>query len=290
MKIVGGLVAAVLLIVVGGIGWLYADAHRAREANADYVALGSSFAAGPGVAARSDDAPGLCGQSAGNYAHLLARARHLRLLDRSCGGSTTGHILRDSQLFQTPQIEDVKPTTKLVTITTGGNDLSYLGGLWSASCKLQPAALPWWLKSACKAKPGDASPAKLASLSASMDAVAKEVRRRAPHARLVFVDYTTILPDSGSCPDRLPLSPADLANARTVGHALEQVTADVARRNDAVLVRASALTRGHDVCAKDPWVFGWVFPKSFGYGPAAYHPNDKAMVAIAEALDAQLPR
>ena len=286
----GAIVGTLVLLALLGIGWLFHDARRAREPQPDYVALGSSFAAGPGVVERSGDAPILCGQSADNYAHLLARKRGLRLLDRSCGGSTTADILTRHQFFQTAQIEAVQPSTRLVTITTGGNDLGYLGGMWGASCHHQPGALPWWLKSACKAMFGQPVDAKLRELTASMDAVAKSVRRRTPQATIAFIDYTTVLPEGAGC-SRLPLSAAELMQARTLAAGLARVTAQVAHDNGATLIRASDLTRGHDVCSADPWVFGWAFPKSFlGFGPYAYHPTAKAMTVIAQALDERLPR
>ena len=222
--------------------------------------------------------------------HLIARKRQLRLLDRSCGGSTTADILTHHQLFQTAQIEAMQPTTRLVTITAGGNDRGYLGGMWGASCHHQPDALPWWLKTACKARFGQPVDAKLRDLAVSMDAVAKRVRRRAPNATIAFIDYTTVLPEGAGCP-RLPLSAQELAQARTLAAGLARVTAQVARDNGAILIRASDLTRGHDVCSADPWVCGWEFPQSFlGFRPYAYHLTAKAMAVIADALDVRLPR
>jgi hypothetical protein len=115
------------------------------------------------------------------------------------------------------------------------------------------------------------------------------VRERAPHAKLIFVDYVTVLPASGSCPDRLPLLAAQLARGRFVAARLNRITKNAARRSGAVLVEASKLSRNHDVCANEPWVSGWEFPISpTAFGPIAYHPNQKAMKAIADALGQQL--
>jgi len=54
--------------------------------------------------------------------------------------------------------------------------------------------------------------------------IAAEVRRRSPRAILVFVDYTTVLPESGDCPDRLPLTAEQLAQGRALARELEQTT------------------------------------------------------------------
>ncbi len=80
-----------------------------------------------------------------------------------------------------------------------------------------------------------------------------------------------------------------LIRGREVGHRLSEVTAQAARESGARLVTASRITRGHDVCSTDPWVFGWAFPRQpSDFGPVAYHPNEKAMQAIANALDSGL--
>jgi hypothetical protein len=61
-----------------------------------YVAMGSSFAAGPGITPRASASPRRAGRSAGNYAHLVARALGLELRDVTYSGATTSDILRPS--------------------------------------------------------------------------------------------------------------------------------------------------------------------------------------------------
>ena len=48
-------------------------------AGSRYVAVGSSFAAGPGLTPRAPASPRRAGRSSGNYAHLVARALGLDL-------------------------------------------------------------------------------------------------------------------------------------------------------------------------------------------------------------------
>lgn len=52
-----------------------------------YVAMGSSFAAGPGLPAGDPPRKDRCNRSTKNSAHLLAEKRGLSLLDVSCGGA-----------------------------------------------------------------------------------------------------------------------------------------------------------------------------------------------------------
>jgi hypothetical protein len=64
----------------------------------------------------------------------------------------------------------------------------------------------------------------------------------------------------------------------------------VARDTGALLVRASEITHGHDICSADPWVYPDTFPNTpFSYGPAAYHPTEQAMQAIADAINQSIP-
>ena len=54
-----------------------------------YVAMGSSFAAGPGLPTRVPGSPRRAGRSTGNYAHIVARALSLDLYDVTFSGATT---------------------------------------------------------------------------------------------------------------------------------------------------------------------------------------------------------
>ena len=60
---------------------------------ARYVALGSSFAAGPGPGWRAPGSPRRAGRSSANYAHLIAAHLGLELTDVTYSGATTRDIL-----------------------------------------------------------------------------------------------------------------------------------------------------------------------------------------------------
>ncbi|WP_280391407.1 GDSL-type esterase/lipase family protein, partial [Nocardia wallacei] len=103
-----------------------------------YVALGSSYAAGPGLEPVED---GPCARSGQNYAHRVAAAAGLDLVDASCSGATTADVLNRSQTvagtLMPPQIGAVTSYTRLVTVTVGGNDLNLVGSMLAGSgCEL----------------------------------------------------------------------------------------------------------------------------------------------------------
>lgn len=271
--------AALLALVISSC--TTAPAAQPIPAGAKYVAMGSSFAAGPGIPSYYETPPAPCARSNGNYAHLTASRHGLALTDVSCSGATTAHLTGRRAVPQgdslPPQLDALTPDTGLVTITIGGNDINYIGRLSAAGCNMLAAQS--WDKEKCPMPPMP-DEAAYAALALRMDAIAKEVRRRAPDARLVFVDYLTILPMTGDC-KALALFPFDADNSREVARRLAAITAKAAVDNGADLLKASALSADHDACAADPWMNG--FPISSGAG-AAFHPNAKGMAAVAEAL------
>lgn len=254
---------------------------------AQYVAMGSSFAAGPGVTSSADNPPNRCGRSMDNYARILARRRGLSLVDVTCSGATTAHILGPWEELP-PQIEAVSAETRLVTVTIGGNDLRYIGRLMAASCEQvanqspEAAANP-----SCRAMPAPA-PEAFTKAEAGMREIAEQVRQRAPQAKLIFVDYLTVLPPDGTC-SVTPLAEAQANLGRAVAQQLAALTAQVAKESRAGLVQASRLSADHHACAKEPWMEGYV-PAGGGAGPAPYHPNLAGMTAVADALDKLLGR
>lgn len=248
---------------------------------ARYVAMGSSYAAGPGVPDAADTDI-RCARSTNNYAHQFARKRGLTLVDVSCSGATTNDILAASGRAAA-QISAVTADTRLVTVTIGGNDVGFVTLLGSASCRQLRVH---------KKMPGARCPAPPAisddtwrSLSASMKRIADGVRARAPEARLVFVDYPLVLPQTGRC-SATPMTAEEAGAGRARAERLAAVTAAAARSSNAILVRASSLSIGHDACSVSPWINGFPLPGQRPFVP--YHPNFAGMSAVAEALDKAL--
>ena len=252
---------------------------------AKYVAMGSSFAAGPGIPDYYETPATPCARSTGNYAHLLATRLNLALTDVSCSGATTAHLTGRRPVpggnSLPPQLDALTPDTRLVTITIGGNDIGYIGRLSAAGCNMLAAMS--FDKEKCPAVPLPAEE-DYSALALRMDAIAKEVHSRSPEARLVFVDYLTILPETGDC-EAMRLFDFDTQESRQVAHRLAAITAKAAADNGADILKASDLSQGHDACASDPWMNG--YPIRNGKA-APLHPNAKGMIGVADALDALL--
>lgn len=290
-KIASRLSALVLAI------WAPAVAQaKPLPAGAHYVAMGSSFASGSGIPPYVPSAPVRCQRSAENYANQLARKRKLNLIDVSCGGATTAHILGPWNELP-PQVDALTADTALVTITIGGNDLGYIGGLIAGSCggsavsgaTAQPLCHMISAGRRSGASLPTATEESWREVEAALTNIVAEIRRRSPRARIVFVDYLTVLPDGALC-RQTPLSQQAAATGRATAARLARLTAKVARRNSAEVLRASELSRkAHSACAAAPWMAGFIPPAgSSSFVP--YHPNLAGMTAVAEALDRLLRR
>lgn len=278
-----------LLIPILLVSAVAAQSSAAPKAAADYVGMGSSYASAPGVDRRALGSPVQCLQSDANYAHLFAAQRHLSLNDQSCSGATTDSILASWRGLPA-QINAVGPVTQLVTITVGGNDVDFVGDLYAWSCQNVGARRGLKPQRAC-AQPILPINAAWTQLARNFQTIVAGIHQRSPRAKIVFIDYPTLLPAHGACPARLPLTPGELDTARTIATRLAAVTRQAASDSGSVLVAAGALTAGHDLCSADPWMTGLITPASAtGFKAIPYHPTAASMRAIAAALDRVLPR
>lgn len=249
-----------------------------------YVALGDSYTAAPGL-------PGAalpCLRSAENYPSLVAGSlgEPVVLDDRSCVGADTSSLTQPQRLGGSrlpPQLDALDARTDLVTLSMGGNDEALFVRLLSGCLSLaadDPDGSP------C-ADADAASP--LASVLPTIqqrlvDAV-EEVRRRAPSAQVLLVGYPQLVPARGGCPDRLPLAAGDVGFARGVNRALADAVEAAAAAAGAGYVDLWRASRGHDVCADEPWVNGAGVDPS---GAIPFHPLPVGQRATADLVVAEV--
>lgn len=248
---------------------------RTLPAGAAYVSMGSSFAAGAGIGPLQEGSPQRCSRTTNNYASLLAERLELVLIDTSCSGATTEHVIsRWDELG--PQIDAVNEQTRLVTITVGGNDLGYVANLFAGSCG-QGVALT---DGPCKPviEPTEADYAKL---EARLKAISAEVFRRSPRSRLIFVQYLTLL-SADTC-GLETISEKDAALAREVARRLSQSTRRAALESGAEVLAIDLESKAHAPCSAEPWSFG--FPSDHDWTKGTpWHPNAVGHAQIAKSL------
>jgi lysophospholipase L1-like esterase len=278
---IGG--ALLLILALATVAFVVVQGRRTPTDRPYYVALGSSFAAGAGLGRLQAGSPLLCARSVDGYPQQLARAQRWPIVDMSCGGAVTRHLLHGGQFFQGPQMRTITPATRLVTITVGGNDVGYVADLSLLAARHtntlfgRAVRLLWSGPRAMAARRFD-------RLHDELSATLSAGHARAPAAIVVVATYPAILPRRGTCAT-VGLSEDEAATMRQVADRLAAVTAEVAAAKGARLVDMNRLGNGHDACAADPWTRGW----SNG-GVAPFHPTLAGARATAAAIAAAVAR
>jgi lysophospholipase L1-like esterase len=278
MRIVSVTVGLVAVTALAIFGFLYWQGTRTPATDGEYVALGSSFAAGIGLGPRAADSPIHCFRTTAGYPAHVAKRTGLRLVDMTCSGSTSAHILDGGQLMLGPQLAAVGPEARLVTITTGGNDVGYIGDLMTASGSM--GVLMSWINGPIR----PAADRPYDRVTANLKQIVRQVRIKAPDARIMLVSYPAVLADQGNCA-ATGVSDAQARISRDVAARLAAATRIAAEEEGALLIDMAALSKGHDVCSDSPWVYGAVADTG-----TAFHPNAAGSAAIASSVIRALAR
>lgn len=256
------------------------------------AALGSSFAAGPGIQPVADPA---AMRSSRNYAHLLADRLGAALVDLTVSGATTATILHTPQVTMTgaqypPQIHGLPAHADLVTVTAGGNDLQFAASMlfeaWSATDPRSP------IVTMMAPQFPDGIPVPTSSTVEAMAQglvdIVHAVRSRAVDARVMLVDYLTVVADATTTNEEWPLSAEQTASFRAIQNGIAQSYRIAAGRAEVEVLRASELSLDHGLGSVEPWVFG--FQPALETTAWSFHPNERGMAAVADALAEVLGR
>ncbi len=244
-----------------------------------YVAIGSSMAAGPGILPTAAGAPLRAGRSARNYPHLVAQRLGLDLVDVTYSGATTANVLTDPQHGAPPQADALDGSEVLVTVTIGGNDVGYVPLVTAAALPRIVRALPLLGGVVRDKLDPTARDRALVDVAESLKEVGRTLRQRSPQAKVLFVDYLTLLPPTGAAP---PLSGVDAALGRRVADTLERLTGEAAADTGCGWVRVADASRDHDAWSASPWTTKPGFP--LPGRPAPLHPNAAGMRAVADLV------
>lgn len=229
-----------------------------------YVALGDSYSAAPGNPVTS--AAGGCERSDHDYPHLLAQRLGIAdLADVTCSGAQTKDFAGRQQPYGgsgpvAPQLDAVTPSTDLVTVSIGGNDLNLIGllyecGTMAAQGSGGQGSSGQGTGSPCADRYSKQVEGAVPEVQQRVTEAVRAVRRKAPRARVVVVGYPQPFPTSGTCP-ALPLAPGDYAFAATIMDRLNTILSTAAGATGATYVDVSGPSRGHDICSSSPWING----------------------------------
>jgi lysophospholipase L1-like esterase len=272
--------ALVLLLALAALALAAAMAAGARAAN--YVALGDSYAAGPLIP--NPVLPLGCLKSDHNYPHLAAPGIGLSLRDVSCSGATTADMTNPQNVEpdgpNPPQLNALEASTKVVSLTIGGNDIGFSEVIESCAT-LNPFSHPCLDK--YDSGGVDQLKARIEATAPKVAAVLQGIHSRAPEARVFVVDYAAILPETGyGCWPQMPLGFQDVPYLRSTEKRLNSMLATQAAANGATLVDWYSASIGHDACKSAST--RWVEPLVPTNPAAPVHPNAAGMQGGASAL------
>jgi lysophospholipase L1-like esterase len=249
------------------------------------AALGSSFAAGPTLEPVADRA---AMRSARNYPSLLAESLGAALVDLTVSGATVATILDVPQVIAPrvqfpPQIDGLPAAADLVTITTGGNDIRLIGSMMFIGWLRHEPEGPRVKLMRADHQDGIPvpTPALVEAVAAGLARIVAAVRSRAPRARVMLVDYLTVL-DAESRSLAVEYAAEELAAFRMLQDSLVRAHALAAERSGAELLAMSGMSRGHGLGSAEPWVFDFIPEARRTAG--SFRPNAAGMAAVAATL------
>jgi lysophospholipase L1-like esterase len=264
-----------------------ADPGSADDGITHYVALGDSYTAAPGVPVTDPDDP--CFRSDHNYPRLLAdQLPRTFLTDVSCSGATTA-AMTAAQLDDpgvAPQFDALSDDTDLVTIGVGGNDENLFLDWFTQCTQLAPSdpdGSPCADSNATIG--GDVLLDRVPQIRENVEAVLEEAEEHAPNARILVVTYPRVFPERGTCRLAAAFATGDLAYINSIVKALSDALVAAAEAADVEHVDVYRASRGHDVCADEPWVNG-----DFGDQSRAnwLHPFVEEQAAVAQLIREKL--
>ncbi|MEV0344292.1 SGNH/GDSL hydrolase family protein [Nonomuraea sp. NPDC050680] len=261
-----------------------------------YVALGDSYSSGEGVYDRAarpiNSGADRCHRSPGSYVPLVAGAHRFGGGSAfwACSGATTRQLF-SGQYGQQPQIERVGTAASLVTLSIGGNDAGFTSVLTGCIVKL-----PW--SSACVDQQSQVAK-RIAGLRPSMTKVLRELRSRAPNARIIVLGYPRPFP--AAPPDGVDnLTVEDQRWLNGMTRQLNDVVAQVAGEFDREIVAfggtgsveyvdAYDAFAGHEVGRPDPYVNGLALNlDELVVNSRSFHPTGAGYRRFAELINARI--
>lgn len=275
--------ASALLLAAALVAVTLSACEKSSSSEPEYVALGDSYTAGP-LIGRPDGRNG-CVRSHNNYPHLLAKKADLDLTDVSCSGAATDAVEGEQRVRArsiAPQIDAVSKDTDLVTIGLGLNDLGLSVRVFIKCVQLgmsDPTGAP--CTEADQAAGANSIQAALDQMADRIGGVVDAVTARAPKAQIVLVGYPTIFPAEGTCSE-LAIAAADVPLVQHVVDSINATMATVAEDRGATYLDTATPSKGHDICADDPWIAGTAAAK--GRPGLAWHPYAEEQVVVADLL------
>lgn len=298
LAVLGALCAGVLAAPMLPAG---VAAPSANAGPKSMVALGDSFASGPLVPVQYEQPYG-CLRSSNNYAQQVARQLDLALVDVTCSGASTKHMWEthgvspEQELNENgspvgdtghpgnpPQLQALSPTTDIVTLQIGGNDIGF--GSLATTCG--EGAIRG---TGCRQAVANEDPfGRIAATAPKIAAVLEKIHATSPDAKVYVLGYSAIfkIGPTARC-EAMGVGEEDAQYLRSIQEALNAMIESVAEAPDRSYSAATSYvdvygpSAGHTAC--DLPAIRWVEPIVPVNAAAPVHPNLGGMTAIRDIL------
>lgn len=277
----------------------------------DYVALGDSYASGEGAGDYDpdtdydrgddwdwnnwgDDERNRCHRSGNAYSHLIQQegtgiAFEGDFTFAACSGATQGDLTDDNRSNdgEDPQLDDLDEDTSLVTMSIGGNDLGFASVVQDCIVNGQ-RGVP--MTDTCQEKHADRIEQRLDTLHDELVETYRDMKNRAPNARIVIVGYPELFVEEPSDSIGNLLFAEDQVWMNEQAGALNDMLRSAAKEAGVEFIDPTEAFRGHGIGSDDPWIndLTWGGPGISLVDPGSFHPNAQGHDAIADLVEQQI--
>jgi lysophospholipase L1-like esterase len=225
----------------------------AASAPVNYVALGDSYSSGVGAGSYISSS-GSCLRSTNAYSALWASAHApASYVSVACSGASTADVLNS-------QISALSPSTTLVSITIGGNDVGFSSVM--QTCILNST-------STCLAAVNNAENQARTVLPGRLANTFAAIRNASPSAHVVVLDYPEFY-DLGNSWICAGLSGSDRSALNSAADLLDSVIQTAAANAGDSFADVKGRFHGHELC---DFFHEWLHAVNVSNITESYHPT-----------------
>jgi lysophospholipase L1-like esterase len=240
--------AALSALVLGLTGLAAAPASAQATG---YAALGDSYSSGVGSGSYISSS-GDCEQSTLAYPYLWQQANKPSSFDfAACSGATTSDVLSS-------QLSGLNSSIGLVSISIGGNDAGFSDTM--ETCVLDGT-------SSCLSAVASAENFVNTQLGAKLATVYAAIRKDAPNAHVVVLDYPHLYQVPGDCLFGISDTSRNAING--AADDLDGVIDSAATAAGFTFADVRSAFNGHQICSDDSWLHSTTLPIDESYHPTS---------------------
>jgi lysophospholipase L1-like esterase len=278
------LLAGALLAVVVTVAALLL-AGDAKAGLGRVVALGDSFASGPGLGAKTTGSPAICDRTVGGYPELLiGEVTHDAFVNETCSGATTSSLFHGSNTggsWIRPQLDALDGSERVVLLTVGDNNAGF--GDVVANCLFHNQSSQNVCKETYVSDGVNTLIAKGEAIAGDVGEAIDAVHTRSPGAKVFLVGYLDIAPpDAAGCSSAMWLTQTDGPIFDQWERAINDTLSTVAAKHGATFVDSYKASAEHTACAAPAQ--RWVNPYLGTVNGVPIHPNSAGSAAVAGLL------